>query len=97
MAALRAGPPFPPVPLIVIAASDHNDTPEREAMWQEVQARTAMLSPRGELVTVGGGHFVQRANPRSSDRHSRCGDSGGIRCRCMSIAKHWAGGRYGRG
>jgi pimeloyl-ACP methyl ester carboxylesterase len=28
-----------------------------------VQARTAMLSPRGELVTVGGGHFVQTENP----------------------------------
>jgi hypothetical protein len=46
----------------VIAASDHNDTPAREALWQEVQARTAMLSPRGELVTVGGGHFVQTEN-----------------------------------
>ena len=64
MAALRAGPPFPPVPLIVIAASDHNDTPAREAMWQDVQAHTAMLSPRGELVSVAGGHFVQTENPQ---------------------------------
>jgi pimeloyl-ACP methyl ester carboxylesterase len=63
MAALRGGPPFPPVPLIVIAASEHNDTPEREALWQDVQARTATLSPRGELVRVGGGHFVQTENP----------------------------------
>jgi pimeloyl-ACP methyl ester carboxylesterase len=64
MAAFRSGPPFPPVPLIVIAASDHNDTPAREALWQEVQARTAMLSPRGRLVTVGGGHFVQTESPQ---------------------------------
>lgn len=64
IAALRAGSPFPPVPLIVIAASDHNETPTREALWQDVQARTAMLSPRGKLVTVGGGHFVQTENPQ---------------------------------
>jgi hypothetical protein len=49
---------LPPVPLIVIAASDRNDTPAREALWQ--------------------------AGRR--DRHSRCGDRGGIRCRCMSVA-----------
>jgi hypothetical protein len=30
----------------------------------EVQARTAVLSPRGEFVTVGGGHFVQTENPK---------------------------------
>jgi pimeloyl-ACP methyl ester carboxylesterase len=64
MAALRSGPPFPPVPLIVIAASDHNDTPAREALWRDVQARTAMLSPKGESVTANGGHFVQTENPQ---------------------------------
>jgi pimeloyl-ACP methyl ester carboxylesterase len=64
MAALRAGPPFPPVPLFVIAASDHNDTPAREALWQDVQGRTAALSPKGRFVTVAGGHFVQTENPQ---------------------------------
>jgi hypothetical protein len=64
MTALRASSPFPRVPLIVIAASDHNDTPGREALWQEVQARPAMLSPRGKLVTVNGGHFVQTESPQ---------------------------------
>ena len=31
-----------------------------------MQARTAVLSPRGEFVTVGGGHFVQTGNRRLS-------------------------------
>jgi pimeloyl-ACP methyl ester carboxylesterase len=50
MAALRAAPPFPPVPLIVIAASDHNDTPAREALWQNFQSRTAWRRFRGPII-----------------------------------------------
>ena len=46
-AAMLAGPPFPPVPLIVLVATDHDVTPDREALWQEVQKQTAALSPKG--------------------------------------------------
>lgn len=64
IAAMQSGPPFPPVPLIVLAAANHGDTPEREALWRDVQARTAALSPRGRLVIVdGSGHFVQQDKP----------------------------------
>jgi hypothetical protein len=28
--------PFPLVPLIVLAATDHGATPEREALWRDV-------------------------------------------------------------
>ena len=63
-AALLAGPPLPPVPLVVLAATDHGDTPGREALWRDVQARTAALSPRGRFVVVeGSGHFVQTERP----------------------------------
>lgn len=55
--------PFPPVPLVVIAATDHADTPAREKLWREVQARTARLSPKGRLVVVHSGHFVQLDRP----------------------------------
>jgi pimeloyl-ACP methyl ester carboxylesterase len=59
-AAMLAGPPFPPVPLIVLAATDHGVPPEREALWQEVQAQTAALSPKGRVTIVqGSGHFIQ--------------------------------------
>jgi pimeloyl-ACP methyl ester carboxylesterase len=62
--AMLAGPGFPPVPLIVLVATDHDVTPEREALWQEVQAQTAALSPRGRLVIVqGSGHFIQNDQP----------------------------------
>ena len=61
---MLAGPPFPPVPLIVLAATDHGVTPEREALWHEVQAQTAALSPRGRLQVVpGSGHFIQNDRP----------------------------------
>ena len=63
VAALLAGPPFPPVPLLVIAATDHGDTPERESLWRDVQQRTAALSPKGRLVVVDSGHFVQTDRP----------------------------------
>lgn len=61
---LIAGPPLPAVPLIVLAATDHGDTPEREALWLQVQARTAALSPKGRLEVVeGSGHFIQDDRP----------------------------------
>ena len=64
-ALMLAGPPFPPVPLIVLAATDHGVTPEREALWQEVQAQTAALSPNNRLVIVpGSGHFIQSDRPQ---------------------------------
>jgi pimeloyl-ACP methyl ester carboxylesterase len=64
-AAMRAGPPFPDVPLVVVAATDHADTPEREALWLDVQRRTAALSPQGRLVIAeGSGHFVQQDRPQ---------------------------------
>ncbi|MCC7217512.1 MAG: alpha/beta fold hydrolase [Burkholderiales bacterium] len=64
VAALLAGPPFPPVPLVVLAATDHGDTPAREALWRDVQARTAALSPQGRLeVVAGSGHFIQTDRP----------------------------------
>jgi pimeloyl-ACP methyl ester carboxylesterase len=63
-AALLAGPPFPPVPLIVLVATDHDDTPQREALWQDVQSRTAALSPKGHLEVVDrSGHFIQVDRP----------------------------------
>lgn len=64
--ALRDGPPLPPVPLIVLAATEHGDTPEREALWRDVQAATAALSPLGRLEVVdGSGHFIQEDRPQA--------------------------------
>jgi hypothetical protein len=61
---MLAGPPFPLVPLIVLAATDHGATPEREALWRDVQVRTVALSPRGRLQVVhGSGHFIQNDRP----------------------------------
>jgi pimeloyl-ACP methyl ester carboxylesterase len=66
IAALLKGPPFPPVPLIVLAATNHGDTPEREALWREVQSRTASLSPKGRLEVVDpSGHFIQEDHPEA--------------------------------
>jgi pimeloyl-ACP methyl ester carboxylesterase len=64
-AAMLAGPPFPPAPLIVLAATEHAVTPEREALWQAVQAQTAALSPKGRLAVVqGSGHCIQNERPQ---------------------------------
>jgi pimeloyl-ACP methyl ester carboxylesterase len=63
VAALLSGPPLPPVPLVVLTATDHGDTPEREAEWRDVQQRTAALSPKGRFTLVNGGHFLQIDQP----------------------------------
>src|SRR4051812_49219758 len=59
---MLAGPSFPPVPLIVLVATEHDVAPEREALWQQVQAQTAALSPKGRLKIVqGAGHFNKKS------------------------------------
>jgi pimeloyl-ACP methyl ester carboxylesterase len=66
VAAMLAGPAFPPVPLFVLAATDHGDTAAREAAWREVQMRTAALSPKGRIeMVVGSGHFIQNDRPQA--------------------------------
>jgi pimeloyl-ACP methyl ester carboxylesterase len=66
VAALKRGPELPDVPLLVLVASDHQDTAERETLWLEIQRRTAALSPRGELrIAQGSGHFVQEDRPET--------------------------------
>ena len=53
------------MPLILLVATDHGVTPEREALWHEVQAQTAALSPNSRLVIVpGSGHFIQSDRPQ---------------------------------
>jgi pimeloyl-ACP methyl ester carboxylesterase len=64
-AAMLAGPPFPPVPLIVLVATDHDVTPDRKALWLEVQEQTVALSPKGRLrVVQDTGHFIQKDRPQ---------------------------------
>jgi pimeloyl-ACP methyl ester carboxylesterase len=62
-AALLSGPPLPPVPLMVIVATDHQDTPQREALWRDVQQRTAAQSLSGHLLVAKSGHFIQAERP----------------------------------
>ncbi|WP_342641789.1 alpha/beta fold hydrolase [Rhodoligotrophos ferricapiens] len=62
--ALNTRRDFADIPLIVLAATDHQDTPDRERLWLDLQRRTAMLSPRGKLVIAqGSGHFIQADRP----------------------------------
>jgi hypothetical protein len=74
-AAMLAGPPFPPVPLIVLVATDHDVTPDRKALWLEVQEQTVALSPKGRLrVVQDTGHFIQKDRP-GGDRGRARGDA----------------------
>jgi hypothetical protein len=68
-AAMLAGPPFPPGPLLVLAATDHGVTPEREALWQEVQAQTAALSLKGPAAAaIAALHLPVRDSRPDSNR-----------------------------
>jgi pimeloyl-ACP methyl ester carboxylesterase len=50
-------------PLLVLAATDHADTQEREALWLKVQERAAALSPASHLIVVKSGHDIQIEHP----------------------------------
>lgn len=63
VAALLTGPPFPAIPLVVIAATEHGAPPQEEALWRDVQRRTARMSPKGRLVIVQSGHSVPTDDP----------------------------------
>jgi hypothetical protein len=56
---------LPAVPMVVMSATRHGVSPEREALWLDVQRRTAALSPQGRLVVVDSGHFIQDDRPDS--------------------------------
>lgn len=72
-AELRAAPPFPPIPLVVVArgvlpATDQHPPgwpiAQFEAMWQGLQAEQAAQSPRGRLIRAdGAGHYVHHDRP----------------------------------
>jgi pimeloyl-ACP methyl ester carboxylesterase len=60
----RALPPFPPIPILVLSATDHRSPPDVERLWQEVQAQVAAQSPLGRQVIVrGSGHYIQDEQP----------------------------------
>lgn len=66
VAAMLAGPPFPPVPLVVLVATNHGVTPEREMLWRKVQVEVAALSPKSLLTLVdGAGHYIQNDRPQA--------------------------------
>ncbi len=61
---IRQGPPFPPVPLLVISATNHQSPQDLEAEWQRIQARTARQSPLGQqIVAEGSGHDIHIDQP----------------------------------
>lgn len=64
LADLRTAPVFPPVPLVVIAASTYHETPLRRAERLAVQNRTAGFSPLGHMIVAEhSAHFVQTDRP----------------------------------
>jgi pimeloyl-ACP methyl ester carboxylesterase len=67
MRGLLSGPPLPSVPLVVIAATDHSDTPAREALWSLCSAasKRAWSEPRVRaLPGAGPGRCAKRALDR---------------------------------
>lgn len=64
VALIRRSPSSPPIPWIVISATEHGGSAELEAEWQRIQAATATQSPRGRhVVARGSGHDLARDQP----------------------------------
>lgn len=100
---MEAAPPFPDIPLIVLASTVFSPMLPEEFVQalHERQVAHSQLSPQGELVVAeGAGHFIQRDRPdlvihaikRVVRKVDRCGAST-RGCRAHGSAKV---GRRGR-
>jgi pimeloyl-ACP methyl ester carboxylesterase len=60
----RQSPPFPPIPLVVLTATDHRSPEAFEQDWRHIQAQTAAQSPLGRQVMArGSGHDIHNDQP----------------------------------
>lgn len=56
---------FPSVPLIVLTATNHHESAQREELWQKWQREIAQLSPKGTMMFAwGSGHYIQKQQPQ---------------------------------
>jgi pimeloyl-ACP methyl ester carboxylesterase len=65
MRQIRAGPPFPPVPLVVLTGMNKVlEGPTFNRLWRQTQQELAALSPRGRhVVCEHCGHYVHKDDP----------------------------------
>jgi pimeloyl-ACP methyl ester carboxylesterase len=60
----RQSPPFPPIPLVVLTATDHRSPQAFEQEWRHIQAQTAAQSPLGrQVMAQGSGHYIHNDQP----------------------------------
>jgi pimeloyl-ACP methyl ester carboxylesterase len=60
----RQSPAFPPVPLVVLTATDHRAPEAFEQEWPGIQAQTAAQSPFGrQVMAEGSGHGIHKDQP----------------------------------
>ena len=56
---------FPPLPLIVLTATHHHESEQREQMWQQWQDGIANLSPKAmHIFAYGSGNYIQKQQPQ---------------------------------
>jgi pimeloyl-ACP methyl ester carboxylesterase len=68
----RQSPPFPPIPLSVLTATDHSSPQAFEQEWRHIQAQTAAQSPLGrQVVAQGSGHYIHNDQPAFVIDHIR--------------------------
>ena len=65
MREMLKGPPLPNAPLVVLAATNHEMPPDLEALWRNVQQRTASLSSKGRFELIDSGHYIQIDRPQA--------------------------------
>jgi pimeloyl-ACP methyl ester carboxylesterase len=57
-------PPLPPIPLVVLTATDHRSPPDFERDWRRIQTQIAAQSPSGhQVIAQGSGHDIQEDQP----------------------------------
>jgi hypothetical protein len=60
----RQPAPLPPIPLVVLTATDHQSPAGFERAWRDIQAQTAAQSPLGrQVIAQSSGHYIQDDQP----------------------------------
>lgn len=57
--------PFPSIPLIVLTATNHHGSKQREELWRKWQREITKLSPKSmQIFAWESGHYIQKEQPQ---------------------------------
>ena len=64
-AEVKNSEPFPSILLIILTATNHHESEQREEVWQKWQREITQISPKSmQIFAWGSGHYIQKEQPQ---------------------------------